>query len=76
MFFAAGGRHTPGWNWVWKAYRSLSRKYRKNLKRLVSVEYFTKAIVRLGLEAFTLWPLNIPYKGSLCVVQTMTRTAF
>ena len=35
MFFAAGGKHTPGWNWVWKAYRSLSRKYRKNLKRLV-----------------------------------------
>lgn len=35
VFFAAGGRHTPGWNWVWKAYRSLSRKYRKNLKRLV-----------------------------------------
>lgn len=24
VFFAAGGRHTPGWNWVWKAYRSLS----------------------------------------------------
>ena len=36
VFFAAGGRHTPGWNWVWKAYRSLSRKYRKNLKKLVS----------------------------------------
>lgn len=35
VFFAAGGHHTPSWNWVWKAYRSLSRKYRKNLKRLV-----------------------------------------
>ena len=35
VFFAAGGKFTPGWNWVWKAYRSLSRKYRKNLKRLV-----------------------------------------
>ena len=35
VFLAAGNRHTPGWNWVWKAYRSLSRKYRKNLKRLV-----------------------------------------
>ncbi|KAH9912861.1 uncharacterized protein BXZ73DRAFT_93060 [Epithele typhae] len=34
VFLAAGNRHTPGWNWVWKAYRSLSRKYRKNLKRL------------------------------------------
>jgi len=35
VFFAAGGRYTPHWNWIWKAYRSLSRKYRKNLKRLV-----------------------------------------
>ncbi|KAG8907451.1 hypothetical protein FRB99_004246 [Tulasnella sp. 403] len=30
VFLTAGGRHTPGWNWVWKAYRSLSRK--ENLK--------------------------------------------
>jgi len=36
IFFAAGARHNPGWNWVWKAYRSLNRKYRKNLKKLVS----------------------------------------
>lgn len=36
VFLAAGGKHSPGWNWVWKAYRSLSRKYRKNLKRLAS----------------------------------------
>jgi len=37
IFFAAGARHNPGWNWVWKAYRSLNRKYRKNLKKLVSL---------------------------------------
>jgi len=36
IFFAAGARHNPGWSWVWKAYRSLNRKYRKNLKKLVS----------------------------------------
>jgi hypothetical protein len=41
VFFAAGSRHTPGWNWVWKAYRSLSRKYRKNLKRLVSPHFLS-----------------------------------
>lgn len=35
VFFAAGGKHAPSWNWVWKAYRSLNRKYRKNLKQLV-----------------------------------------
>jgi hypothetical protein len=40
VFFTAGGRHTPGWNWIWKAYRSLSRKYRKNLKKLASVYHF------------------------------------
>lgn len=39
VFFAAGGKYTPGWNWVWKAYRSLSRKYRKNLKRLVCMSF-------------------------------------
>ncbi|KAG1824185.1 hypothetical protein EV424DRAFT_1320868 [Suillus variegatus] len=37
VFFAAGNRYAPHWNWVWKAYRSLSRKYRKNLKRLLIV---------------------------------------
>ena len=36
VFFAAGSKYTPSWNWIWKAYRSLSRKYRKNLKQLVS----------------------------------------
>ena len=39
VFLAAGGRHNPGWPWIWKAYRSLSRKYRKNLKKLVSKIY-------------------------------------
>jgi len=50
VFFAAGGRHTPGWNWVWKAYRSLSRKYRKNLKQLFIVHpsFFTKMLFSLA----------------------------
>ncbi|KAL4245274.1 Rho-GAP domain-containing protein [Abortiporus biennis] len=50
VFFAAGGRNTPGWNWVWKAYRSLSRKYRKNLKRLYIVHsnFFTKMLFSLA----------------------------
>ncbi|KAH9936432.1 uncharacterized protein B0H18DRAFT_973929 [Fomitopsis serialis] len=50
VFFAAGGRHTPGWNWVWKAYRSLSRKYRKNLKKLFIVHstFFTKMLFSLA----------------------------
>jgi len=37
VFFAAGSRHAPPTNWIWKAYRSLSRKYRKNLKQLVRI---------------------------------------
>ncbi|TFY55500.1 hypothetical protein EVJ58_g8213, partial [Rhodofomes roseus] len=50
VFFAAGGRNTPGWNWVWKAYRSLSRKYRKNLKKLFIVHstFFTKMLFSLA----------------------------
>ncbi|CAL1712315.1 unnamed protein product [Somion occarium] len=50
VFFAAGGRHTPGWNWVWKAYRSLSRKYRKNLKQLYIIHsnFFTKMLFSLA----------------------------
>ncbi|KAI9058537.1 Rho GTPase activation protein [Trametes sanguinea] len=50
VFLAAGNRHTPGWNWVWKAYRSLSRKYRKNLKRLYVVHsnFFTKMLFSLA----------------------------
>ncbi|EGN93953.1 hypothetical protein SERLA73DRAFT_171808 [Serpula lacrymans var. lacrymans S7.3] len=50
VFFAAGGRHAPGWNWVWKAYRSLSRKYRKNLKRLYIVHssFFSKMLFSLA----------------------------
>ncbi|KZT09163.1 Rho GTPase activation protein [Laetiporus sulphureus 93-53] len=50
VFFAAGGRYTPGWSWVWKAYRSLSRKYRKNLKKLFIVHstFFTKMLFSLA----------------------------
>jgi Rho GTPase-activating protein 1 len=50
VFFAAGARHAPSWNWVWKAYRSLSRKYRKNLKRLYIVHssFFSKMLFSLA----------------------------
>ncbi|KAG2109211.1 hypothetical protein BD769DRAFT_1630485 [Suillus cothurnatus] len=50
VFFAAGGRYTPHWNWIWKAYRSLSRKYRKNLKRLFIVHssFFSKMLFSLA----------------------------
>ncbi|KAJ1303587.1 hypothetical protein OPQ81_011770 [Rhizoctonia solani] len=50
VFLAAGGRHTPSWNWIWKAYRGMSRKYRKNLKRLLIVHptWFSKMFVSLA----------------------------
>ena len=48
VFFAAGSKYTPGWNWMWKAYRSLSRKYRKNLKRLVGVPFNTLERILTG----------------------------
>ncbi|KZV83435.1 hypothetical protein EXIGLDRAFT_701436 [Exidia glandulosa HHB12029] len=50
VFFAAGNKHTPGWNWIWRAYRSLSRKYRKHLKKLYIVHstWFSKMLVSLA----------------------------
>ncbi|CAA7264927.1 unnamed protein product [Cyclocybe aegerita] len=50
VFFAAGSKHAPNWNWVWKAYRSLSRKYRKNLKLLYIVHssFFSKMLFSLA----------------------------
>lgn len=26
VFLVAGGKYAPGWSWVWKSYRGLSRK--------------------------------------------------
>ncbi|EJU03378.1 Rho GTPase activation protein [Dacryopinax primogenitus] len=50
VFFAGGSKYNPGWNWVWKAYRSLSRKYRKNLKKLYIVHssLFSKILVSMA----------------------------
>ncbi|KAF8811575.1 Rho GTPase activation protein [Phlegmacium glaucopus] len=50
VFFAAGGNHAPSWNWVWKAYRSLNRKYRKNLKQLYIIHssFFSKMLFSLA----------------------------
>ncbi|KAF4622638.1 hypothetical protein D9613_009243 [Agrocybe pediades] len=50
VFFAAGSKHAPSWNWVWKAYRSLKRKYRKNLKQLYIVHssFFSKMLFSLA----------------------------
>ncbi|KIM28453.1 hypothetical protein M408DRAFT_329507 [Serendipita vermifera MAFF 305830] len=50
VFLAAGGRYSPGWSWIWKAYRSLNRKYRKNLKKLYIVHStgFTKMLFSLA----------------------------
>ncbi|PWN45420.1 hypothetical protein IE81DRAFT_190424 [Ceraceosorus guamensis] len=48
ILFASAGRHRPGWNWLWKAYKGLTRNYRKNLKRLYIVHptLFTKTLVQ------------------------------
>ncbi|KJA26142.1 hypothetical protein HYPSUDRAFT_133611 [Hypholoma sublateritium FD-334 SS-4] len=50
VFFAAGTKYAPSWNWVWKTYRSLSRKYRKNLKQLYIVHssFFSKMLFSLA----------------------------
>ncbi|KAI8055566.1 Rho GTPase activation protein [Gilbertella persicaria] len=37
VFFSSPARYRPGWLWLLKAYRSLDRKYKKNLKALYVV---------------------------------------
>ncbi|KAG8890717.1 hypothetical protein FRB98_006221 [Tulasnella sp. 332] len=61
VFLTAGGKHTPGWNWVWKAYRSLDRKYRKNLKKLYIVHssWFSKMLFSLAGAIIRLVILSI-----------------
>lgn len=48
IYFAGGGRHRPGWNWIWRAYRRLDRKFRKNLKKLYIVHptFFTRSLLQ------------------------------
>ncbi|CAI2184668.1 12792_t:CDS:2 [Funneliformis geosporum] len=38
VLFVGGAKHNPGWSWMFKAYKSLSRKYKKNLKSLYIVQ--------------------------------------
>ncbi|GJJ68354.1 hypothetical protein EMPS_00700 [Entomortierella parvispora] len=37
VMFSGGAVHRPGWGWLFKAYRSLNRRYKKNLKALYIV---------------------------------------
>ncbi|PWY98016.1 hypothetical protein BCV70DRAFT_202190 [Testicularia cyperi] len=48
IYFAGGARHRPGWNWIWRAYRRLGRKFRKNLKKLYIVHptFFTRSLLQ------------------------------
>ncbi len=48
VYFAGGGHHRPGWNWIWRAYRRLDRRFRKNLKKLYIVHptFFTRSLLQ------------------------------
>lgn len=37
VMLTSGAQHTPGWQWMTKAYRRLDRKYRKNVKNVYVV---------------------------------------
>uniref|UniRef100_V5EEG3 Rho-GAP domain-containing protein n=1 Tax=Kalmanozyma brasiliensis (strain GHG001) TaxID=1365824 RepID=V5EEG3_KALBG len=48
IYFASGGQHKPGWSWIWRAYRRLDRRFRKNLKKLYIVHptFFTRSLLQ------------------------------
>ncbi|CAG8492172.1 1376_t:CDS:2 [Paraglomus occultum] len=49
VFFAGGAKYRPGWSWILKAYSSLGRKYKKNLKSfyVVHASRWTRLILDL-----------------------------
>nr|CDI55157.1 related to Rho-GTPase-activating protein 1 [Melanopsichium pennsylvanicum 4] len=48
IYFAGGGHHRPGWNWIWRAYRRLDRRFRKNLKKIYIIHptFFTRSLLQ------------------------------
>ncbi|KAJ1974698.1 hypothetical protein H4R35_003490 [Dimargaris xerosporica] len=56
VLFASGAKHRPGWTWLFKAYRSLSRKYKKNLKNLYVVHPSTWARVLMDMMNVVISP--------------------
>ncbi|KAG0367986.1 Rho GTPase activation protein [Gamsiella multidivaricata] len=48
VMFSGGALYRPGWKWLFKAYRSLNRRYKKNLKALYVVHPSTWPRLILG----------------------------
>ncbi|KAG0308325.1 hypothetical protein BGZ98_008307 [Dissophora globulifera] len=48
VLFSGGAVYRPGWKWLFKAYRSLNRRYKKNLKALYIVHPSTWPRIILG----------------------------
>ncbi|KAG0330617.1 hypothetical protein BG004_002065 [Podila humilis] len=48
VMFSGGAMYRPGWRWLFKAYRSLNRRYKKNLKALYIVHPSTWPRLILG----------------------------
>ncbi|CAG8661628.1 9231_t:CDS:2, partial [Scutellospora calospora] len=56
VLFAGGAKYNPGWTWMFRAYKSLSRKYKKNLKSLYMVQPTTWARVYLDFMNVVISP--------------------
>ncbi|KAN0064341.1 hypothetical protein ACQY0O_002536 [Thecaphora frezii] len=75
IYLASGGRHRPGWNWLWKSYRRLGRKFRKNLKKLYIVHptFFTRSLMQfIQTGAYFVSP-KFPKK--VTILQTLSELA-
>ncbi|KAK0550624.1 hypothetical protein OC845_002579 [Tilletia horrida] len=75
IYFASGGKHALRWSWIWKTYRRIGRKFRKNLKKLYIVHptFFTKRFVEfISTGSYFVSP---KFARKIVQVQTLSQLA-
>ncbi|KAL9940690.1 hypothetical protein V8E36_000178 [Tilletia maclaganii] len=75
IYFASGGKHAVRWSWIWKTYRRIGRKFRKNLKRLYIVHptFFSRRFVEvISTGSFFVSP---KFARKIIQVQTLSQLA-
>ncbi|PWN28789.1 hypothetical protein BDZ90DRAFT_230796 [Jaminaea rosea] len=75
VFFAGGATHRPPWNWIWSAYKRLSRDFRKNIRRLYICHptFFTRSLVQIVSTGSAV--LSPKFARKITVVKTLSELA-